>query len=1107
MLKLLLFGNPCCQQDGLTVHLPRRKCLALLAYLALNPRSHSRAELATLLNPDSVNAHAYLRRTLSEIRHNLGAELFRAENGVQLVDNELAVDVLEFKKLVRPEDDSAVDEQVIADWHMAISLYSADFMAGFSLQDAPAFDEWQFFQGESLRHTLATTLQKLVAWHISRHEFEESIGLGRRWLALDPLHEPAQRELMRIYAAAGMQAAALRQYDECTRLLLEELGVTPDEKTRTLYDAIRARQWTIGEGQSMLLRSVAPRHNLPPSTTPFIGRQKEIVEISQALGNDPECRLLTIVGQGGVGKTRLALEVGRQLQPVFMQGAGFVSLVAVSSRDNLASAIATALNLQFVGRLSPREQLLNYLRQQHLLLILDNFEQLIAGVDLLTDILSNAPQIKLLVTSRDRLNVQPEWVYDLAGLTYPDQEIATDPIEGQLATYSALALFVQRARQARATFRPTQQNWPAIVRICQLVEGMPLGLELAASWIPVMSCQEIGEGIARNLDFLTTTLQDVPDRHRSLPAVFQHSWSLLTADEKAVLGKLSIFQGGFTREAAEQVTGTVLLPLAGLVRKSLITRGRNGRYMLHELLRQFAAEKLARSPNVTDITHLAHATYFAAFLQQRENDLWGNRQFEALNEIAADLENIRQGWQWAIDRLDVSLLNRAATTLFFFYDMRGHIQEGERIFRLAALRLQSTAPTSPMHRLALGKLLTGQGWFSAWTVSFVTCEECLNQAATWFRSVEPPALQDLSLALNYLGLIQYFRGKLGLGEAMLQESLMLARETGFRPLIGRSLFNLGQTAILEGEYRRAEPYLEEASRLFGSIGEQHRRSLVLNRLGEVAQRLGEYDKAASCLQESLVIRQQLGDRTRIPAALQELGILAYKLGDYDRAEELVQEGLAINQQTGNLFQIGEDYKVLGWLALAGGNLTQAEKYLQKSLAIFREMGIHIRQTEVLNSLARLALDRREHEKVQRFLSEALALSQDYGNVARKASTLLLWGEVKLHEAALNEVAFHEAAQYYYEALEAAIHLGAAPLALAICLSAARLYMPPYGNDTQRAVSLLQLALNHAAAEAQTRERAKAMLLTLAPDFPLPATEERENLWTAVAELRDHLAKR
>lgn len=1106
MFKLFLFGTPRCQQDGHIISLPRRKCLALLAYVALNPQPHSREELAALLYPNTNLAFTYLRRTLSEIRQSLGNALLLTGNAVRLAENGLWVDALEFIKLANAGK-GKIDSAPLPIPHLqtATTLYTADFMTGFTLPDAPAYDEWQFFQGESLRQTLASALQTLMAWHNARREWVESIAFGRRWLALDPLDELTHRQLMQLYAAAGQQSAALRQYDECVRLLHDELGITPATETKALYETIRNRHGATGEQIPLFVHTTTPQHNFPPPTNPFVGRQAEIAHISHILSDDPNCRLVTIVGQGGIGKTRLALEVGRQLLPNYTHGTYFVPLAPVSQPDDLGLAIAAAMSLPLSGPKAPREHLLDNLQRQHLLLILDNFEHLLAGVDLLTDILLTAPGVKLLVTSRERLNIQSEWAYDLAGLTFPSQSTTPesttpDGIDVLLATYSAPALFVQRVQQARAAFKPSVQNWSAILRICRLVEGMPLGLELAASWIPAMSCQEIAAGIAHSLDFLTTTLRDVPDRHRSLRAVFQHSWSLLTAEEKAVLRQLSVFRGGFTREAAEQVTGTMLLPLAGLVRKSLVVRERHGRYTIHELLRQFAAERLAESPTAVATTQKAHATYFATFLQEREADLWAGRQLEALNEITTDLDNVRQGWLWAVEQNDLGLLNYAALALFFFFDIRGHIQEGERIFRLAEQQIQPMPATS-LQRLCLGKLLMGRGWFAILVVSFVTGADYLQQAVTWLRSVEPPAVAELSLALNYLGLVLCFRGSVPLGTEVLQESLMLAREARSQALMGRSLFNLGQTAVIRGEYKQAIPYLVEASRLVAAVGEQKLHALTLSRLGEASQGLGEYHKAESYIQESIAIRQQLEDRMRLPSAIQALGLLAYRQGDDERAESLVQESLAMNQQTGNLYQIGENYEALGLIALARGHLGQAEMYLNRSLTIFREMGIHNKQPDILNSLARLTLDRHAHELAEPLLAEALALTQVNGNVAQQARTLHLCGEMRLNEATPQG-----AARNYAEALGIVIRIGAAPLALSICLSAARLYLPPHGNQAQQAATLLQLVFIHPATEAQTRQQAETVLATIAAVAPLLEVKEGMDLWTEVAHLKADLTK-
>ncbi|NIN64081.1 MAG: SARP family transcriptional regulator, partial [Anaerolineae bacterium] len=344
-------------------------------------------------------------------------------------------------------------------------------------------------------------------------------------------------------ALDGQRSTALAQYETCRRALTEELGVGPTAETVTLYERIQTEED---------FTPPAPLDNLPPAPTPFVGREEELAELAELLAN-PDCRLVTLFGPGGIGKTRLALQVAADQVGAFAHGVYFVPLASVSTPEFILPTMANVLNLYFDGKPDPEEQLLNYLRQKEMLLVLDNLEHILEGSALLAKVLWHAPGVVLLATSRERVNLQEEWVYEIEGLTYPKDQ-ASEEIE----SYSAVELFVQAARRIQRKFTLVEQVHPSVIRICQMVEGMPLGVELAAAWVPVRSCEEIAGEIERNLDILSTSLRNVPKRHRSLRAAFDHSWNLLSEQEREVFRQLSVFRGGFQAAAAEKVAGAPL---------------------------------------------------------------------------------------------------------------------------------------------------------------------------------------------------------------------------------------------------------------------------------------------------------------------------------------------------------------------------------------------------------------------------------------------------------------------------------------------------------------------------------------------------------------------
>ena len=443
--------------------------------------------------------------------------------------------------------------------------------------------------------------------------------------------------------------------------------------------------------------------HLPTPTTSFVGRSEELASISGLLA-DPNCRLLTIVGSGGIGKTRLALQAAVDQISNFPDGIYFVPLAGIGSPDLIAAAIANALPVSFSGAEDLRDRVIRYLRKKQQLLLVDNFEHLLDGVDLLNDVLQAAPDVKLLVTSRERLNVQEEWTLILGGLTVPAKD-ATDTLD----SYSAVELFVERARQVQSKFALSAEA-EAVKTICWQVEGMPLGLELAASWLRAMTCEQITAHMESSLDFLTTPLRNVPERHRSLRAMFEQSWQLLSADEQAVLMKLAVFRGGFDFEAAEAVARASLSILAGLADKSLIRLNPSGRYDLHELLRQFATDKLAELEELAAAVNRRHLEFYSNLADEAETHLYGPQKEAWFDRLEVEHDNLRAALTWTLRSKEAEAGLRLAAALGFFWEHRGYPYEGsEWLEKLLSIASDVPAATRAKALRVAGSLAGGLG--------------------------------------------------------------------------------------------------------------------------------------------------------------------------------------------------------------------------------------------------------------------------------------------------------------------------------------------------------------------------------------------------------------
>jgi predicted ATPase/DNA-binding CsgD family transcriptional regulator len=585
--------------------------------------------------------------------------------------------------------------------------------------------------------------------------------------------------------------------------------------------------------------------SLPIPATSFVGRDKELAHIAALLA-DPDCRLLTLLGPGGIGKTRLALQIANQSH--FTDGIYFVHLTPVSSPDLLPSAIASELQLTFYDASDLRRQLADYLSQKQMLLVLDNFEHLLDGVDLLSYLLQAAPAVKFLVTSRERLNVLEEWVLPLEGLSFPEDD-ANSPLE----SYSAVQLFAQRARQVQVNFS-LGDNAQAVGKICRGVEGMPLGLELAATWLRVMSCQQIATQMEGNLHFLTTPLRNVAERHRSLRVVFEQSWKLLAPDEQTVLMCLSIFRGGFEFEAAQHVAGASLEILASLADKSLIRVNRDGCYDLHELLRQYAEQQLDAA-GAAEVTRTAHSAYYLRFVAQRDEDVKGRRQQLGLYELQTDLENIRAGWFWAVDREEYALITTPVLDcLANFGEM------GSRVVDITLLLKQVEA--------ALG---------------------------TQFGDQAKTLLDQVAIRREHLNIF----AQKGIDHARSEAILERARQREDKHEIAYCLLVLGDHYTGFRDYTTQLERIDESLRLWRELGDDFYIALTLTVLS------GHYfetdlGRVVSLQREANQIRRRIGDLYNLCYTLGSLSYWNFLLGNVNETTQLMDEALDIVEEVGNL---------------------------------------------------------------------------------------------------------------------------------------------------------------------------------------------------------------
>jgi predicted ATPase/transcriptional regulator with XRE-family HTH domain len=684
-----------------------------------------------------------------------------------------------------------------------------------------------------------------------------------------------------------------------------------------------------------------PAPRLPTPPTLMIGREPELAALARLL-RDPQCRLLTLIGPGGIGKTRLAIEVACRHQDLFPDGTCFVSLAALNSSAFLVPAIADALGFVFQGQIEPRIQLLNHLRAKRVLLVLDNVEHLLEGAGLFAEMLERAPGVKLLVTSRERLNLQGEWVFEIQGLPVP----ATGH-SGCAEEYSSVALFVQSARRAQAGFELPAEEQSSVVRICQMVEGMPLGIELAAAWVPVLTCSEIAHEIERNLDFLATSMRDVPGRQRSLRAAFDHSWGLLAADERGVLARLAIFQGGFEREAAEQVAGATLPSLLALASKSLVRRTEGGRYDLHEVVRQYALSHLGDDPQ-SEATRDRHCDFYLALLRDREVALKGAAQREALRELTDEMGNVGTAWAWAVKREKFGAIGQALRSFALLFDIGGWLRQGIDHLELVVQALRASSEDEGWQRV-LGQALAQQGDLLFRQGQFNQAVIRLEESLAILRPIGDPAL--LTGPLIFSGTIMHLIGEIEQAQSLIDEGLACAQAAGDEWFTAYALLNQGYIAGLLGRYAEGYEQMRAGLALWRALGDPRYTALGLNFISPTAIKLGRHEEAGAFLQESLMLCRQVGDRWGMGTAYRNMGLAALAQGDIGEAQSLLHKSLDLFADFVTGWDIVQSLVYLGEATAAAGDSSEARRIFLEALHLAMEAQVTLLALDALMGLA------------------------------------------------------------------------------------------------------------------------------------------------------------
>ena len=768
-------------------------------------------------------------------------------------------------------------------------------------------------------------------------------------VALEPLRESAHLRLMAAQAAAGNRGEALRAYERCRTVLAEELGVAPSPQTEAAYLAL------LGEEPSRPAAAAPapapPRHHLPLQLTPLVGRDDDLAEVAKALS---AARLVTLTGTGGVGKSRLAVQVAAEVAGDFDDGAVLVELAPLADPELLPLQALAALGLrEEVGR-TPGQTLAGYLGDRRLLLLLDNCEHLVSACAALVDgLLRTCPRISVLATSREPLGVPGEVAWRVPSLA-PD---------------AAVALFAERARWAGGTFSLTPGNEATVAHLCRRLDGIPLALELAAARVGMLSVEEIAGRLDDRFRLLSGGARTAAPRQQTLRATVDWTYDALPTPERALFNRLAVFASAFTLEAAERVGAgdhvprrDVLEVLSGLVNKSLVLAepadGRT-RYRLLETMRHYARERLAESGEALTV-RAAHLAWATALAEEAEPALDGADQRRWLELLETEHDNLRAGLTWAVSGGEAEPALRLAGALGRFWEVRGHLSEG-RAWLEAALAVTPpsgpagpTGPTGPDAVPGLrAKALNWVGILAQRQGDYPAARTAYEESLSVRRRLND--LLGIAAALCGLGNVAALQGDLATARERYRESLALGRELGDDQVVAASVGNLGWVADTGGDPTSARALYEEALAVRRRLGDVHGVAMALAALGDLASTRGDPGAARSMHTESLALRRQLGDRSGVADSLGALGHLALHGGDVAAARALYTESLDLRRQLGDLPGIPGSLCSLADLAVAEGDPGAAAALVEESLAVATELADRHCMTSSLLRQGRLAL--------------------------------------------------------------------------------------------------------------------------------------------------------
>ncbi len=914
-MKLFLLGTPyLLSDDEVLVKLKRRKSFALLSFLAIKNQPISRDVVATLLwgDYDQERARAELRVAIHDIKKTVGENALLVNRDIVQLnpDFPLWIDALNFQgtihEVLKHHPEHRICAECLERCIVAYELYQGEFLSGFYIADSLEFESWLTSERQNFQQLYIQTSKKIIIGVCAIKQFERAISYAQRWIDSDPFDEDAYRHLMLVYAWSGNNASVSQVYSACEEFLANEIGIEPSEETTALYEDILSGK--VLELPKLQSKPSMPRHNLPPLPRPFRGRKKETQQLISRL-QDKDCRLLTICGLGGVGKTYLAVHTARQMLNNFADGVFFVPLSGTFTFYAILTHIAESIGLQFEKETDLELQLFNYLSGKNLLLILDNFEHLLEHTHFIELLLDRVNAVNVLVTSRLPLKLKYEYVFTL-------EEMREGGVE----------LFIDSATRANASYSPKSTDMRIIEQICEQLAGHPLAIELAATWVRVLTLPDILTEIQHNVSSLMTEWIDAPQRHLSLQNMFDYSWNLLAPDQRTALARLSIFPTDFNFETAKKITNISASDLASLAAQQLVKRNSDKRYTIHMLVRQFAFDKLQQNAELWSKTVVQYVKYWAQFLLERYSMLISEGLPQAQYEIAQELDAIRYACALVVEHKLSRLFVDALPALAMFFQHQEWHEEGISILEYLVQHVKGDHLFIQRANIYQGALLAYSGKFSEahsmllhvrsqiqYSPSDLAfCDLCLayinahqdSEKATEYALQALNIYEELNDSFGsgrslYL-LSEVAMGRYGANEAIeyAQKALVALKPLGQCSQAGNVNRALARMYLYQGELEKALISAEKSLEIFSHLGLQEPKLKAVVMVATILNRINQYEKSEYLLQDVIDEARERQFDELLMYALMEYGTTKWALKDYPASVEAIEQALTLSRSLG-----------------------------------------------------------------------------------------------------------------------------------------------------------------------------------------------------------------